>query len=114
MVTKTLYDVLGVSEKSSEDEIKSAFKKLAKIYHPDVSKVDKEEAGRVFKELAGAYSMLSNKSKRQRYDQSLRCGGVKKTSKPMYEYTYLVYADAYGWSLRYQKEWNEHHNVMYG
>jgi curved DNA-binding protein CbpA len=114
MVAKTLYDVLGVSKTASEDDIKSAFKKLAKIYHPDVSKEDKDEAGRVFKEIASAYSVLSNKLERQTYDQSLRYGGVKRTPQPRYDYTYLGYADTYGWSLRHQKEWNEHHNMMYG
>lgn len=61
------YDVLGVSKNSSAKEIKSAFKKLAKQYHPDISK--EEDAENKFKEIQEAYSVLSDDSKKQQYDQ---------------------------------------------
>ena len=61
------YDVLGVSKNASQDEIKSAFRKLAKKYHPDISK--EENAAEKFKEAEEAYSVLSDESKRKQYDQ---------------------------------------------
>ncbi|MBR4262574.1 MAG: molecular chaperone DnaJ [Bacilli bacterium] len=61
------YDVLGVSKDASQDEIKSAFRKLAKKYHPDISK--EENAAEKFKECEEAYSVLSDETKRKQYDQ---------------------------------------------
>ena len=62
------YEVLGVSKGASEDEIKKAYKKLARKYHPDMNPGDKE-AEEKFKEAAEAYDVLSNPEKRARYDQ---------------------------------------------
>ena len=68
MATKRdYYEVLGVSKNASKDEIKSAFRRLAKKYHPDISK--EENAEEKFKEVQEAYSVLSDDTKRQRYDQ---------------------------------------------
>ena len=61
------YEVLGISKGASEDEIKKAYRKLAKQYHPDVNKApDAEEK---FKEINEAYSVLSDSQKRSNYDQ---------------------------------------------
>lgn len=61
------YEVLGISKGASEDEIKSAYRKLAKKYHPDVNKAPDAEAK--FKEVNEAYEVLSDPQKRATYDQ---------------------------------------------
>ena len=62
------YEVLGVDKNASEAEIKRAYRKVAKKYHPDMNPGDKE-AEEKFKEAAEAYDVLSNEDKRARYDQ---------------------------------------------
>lgn len=62
-----LYDVLGVSPNSKESEIKSAFYKLSKKYHPDINKT--EEASTKFAEVLSAYEILGNQTKRRLYDR---------------------------------------------
>src|SRR5438105_14472900 len=61
------YEVLGVSREASEQEIKSAYRKLALKHHPDRNPGDKE-AEEKFKEAAEAYGVLADPEKRQRYD----------------------------------------------
>lgn len=68
MNNKDYYKILGVDKNASQDEIKSAFRKLAKKYHPDLNK-DNPEAANKFKEVGEAYSVLSDESKRRLYDQ---------------------------------------------
>ena len=62
------YEVLGVSRSASEEEIKKAYKKLARKYHPDLNP-DNKEAEANFKEANEAYEILSDKEKKSRYDQ---------------------------------------------
>lgn len=64
---KDYYEVLGVSKTASDDEIKSAFRKLAKQYHPDINKAP--DAAEKFKEAQEAYAVLSDPNKRKQYDQ---------------------------------------------
>ncbi len=67
MEKRDYYEVLGVSKDASDKEIKSAFRKLAKKYHPDVSK--EPDAEEKFKEAQEAYAVLSDETKRKQYDQ---------------------------------------------
>lgn len=68
-MTKSLYDILGVSKTASEAEIKSQYRKLARKYHPDLNKDNKEAAER-FKEISSAYDILGDREKRQKYDNN--------------------------------------------
>ena len=72
--TKDLYDVLGVDEDASQDEIKNAYRKLAREHHPDRNP-DDPNAEETFKEIQQAYSILSDEEKRQQYDAQRRFGG---------------------------------------
>ncbi|MBR5589473.1 MAG: molecular chaperone DnaJ [Phascolarctobacterium sp.] len=68
MSKRDYYEVLGVSKTATQDELKKAYRKLARKYHPDLNK-DNEEAAEKFKECNEAYSVLSDDQKRAQYDQ---------------------------------------------
>ena len=88
MATNDYYETLGVSRKASADEIRKAYKKLAREYHPDLRPDDKV-AEEKFKQVQEAYSVLSDDTKRQKYDQfghafgsSGGPGGAQRTWSP--------------------------------
>lgn len=68
MAQKDYYQILDVSKNASQDEIRKAYKKLARKYHPDVRPDDKEAAER-FKEVQEAYAVLGDEEKRKQYDR---------------------------------------------
>ena len=68
MAKRDYYDVLGIGRGADEKEIKRAYRKLAKKYHPDINPGDKQ-AEQKFKEITEAYNVLSDSEKKKLYDQ---------------------------------------------
>ena len=62
---KDYYAILGVSKTATDDELKKAYRKMAKKYHPDANPDNKEEAEKKFKEVNEAYEVLSDAKKRK-------------------------------------------------
>lgn len=102
MAKRDYYEILGVDKNASEEDIKKAYKKLAKEYHPDVAK-NKVEAEKFFKEVNEAYQILRDSKKRVQYDQFGHAGvgqggagssgfdpfgGFKRGQQGPFSYTY--------------------------
>src|SRR6059058_1391960 len=68
MATKDLYEVLGVKRDASDKEIRSAYRRLARKFHPDVNPGDKSAEAK-FKEINEAYEVLGDPPKRKKYDE---------------------------------------------
>ena len=85
MKYKDYYEILGIKRDATDSEVKSAYRKLARKYHPDVNKTKEAEAK--FKEINEAYEVLGDKQKRQRYDSlgSNWQGGADYTPPPGFE-----------------------------
>lgn len=73
-MAKNFYEILGVSKDASDEEIKKSYRRLARKYHPDVNKGDKQAEER-FKEISEAYETLSNSEKKKQYDMFGSMGG---------------------------------------
>jgi curved DNA-binding protein CbpA len=71
------YDVLGVKEDTTEEEIKKAYKKLAVKWHPDKNQDNKLKAEEKFKSISEAYAVLSDSDKKREYDDFRKYGGAR-------------------------------------
>ena len=81
MAGKDFYQVLGVPDSASEAEIKKAYRRLAKQYHPDANP-DNPQAGERFKEISEAHSTLSDADKRKKYDRMRKYGAFMGGGRP--------------------------------
>ncbi len=88
----THYEILGVSKTASQEEIKSAYKKLIKKYHPDLYQGDKNYAVKKTQEINVAYDILSDKNKKDDYDSTIT---YSSTSTNNYSYTPPKYSNNY-------------------
>lgn len=88
----THYEVLGISKNASQEEIKSAYKKLIKKYHPDLYQGDKSFAEKKAKEINAAYDVLSDENKKAEYDLSIN---PTYTTTQTYSYTPPKYSSDY-------------------
>ena len=79
MTKKDYYDILGIGKNATKEEIKKAYKNLARKYHPDVSK--EQDAAERFKEVSEAYAVLSDDEKRHQYDQFGHAGFDQRYSQ---------------------------------
>ncbi len=94
MNKRDYYEVLGVSKNADEKEIKSAFRKLAKKYHPDVSK--EPDAAEKFKEAQEAYAVLSDESKRKQYDQYGHAAFDQMNGGAGFDFSDFDFSDIFG------------------
>src|SRR5436853_5302778 len=100
MATQTPYEVLGVNKDASADEIRKAYRKLAKQFHPDLNP-GKPEAEARFKSISTAYSLLSDPEKKARYDR----GEIDESGAERPRYSYRPHAEgAQGWKYDPQGE----------
>ncbi|HEX3863269.1 MAG TPA: DnaJ C-terminal domain-containing protein [Stellaceae bacterium] len=100
MATQTPYEVLGVKPDAKPDQIRKAYRKLAKEFHPDLNP-GKPEAELRFKNVSAAYDILSDADKRARYDR----GEIDETGAERPRYSYRPHAEgAQGWKYQPQDD----------
>ena len=96
---ETYYDVLDISRTASQPEIKKAFRRLAKKYHPDTNRTNSPAAAKKLKEVIAAYRVLGNERERARYDVLMRASPVfqqevrRSTARTMTEYAEQLLQD---------------------
>jgi DnaJ-class molecular chaperone len=104
MVKKTYYEIMDVNKKASPEEIKSAYRRLVMIYHPDKNKLP--EAEEMFKGIAEAYSVLSDPAKRKKYDLDNEPRNVLRRNQMLWEFQEQE-------RIKYKEREQEAMNIMY-
>jgi DnaJ-class molecular chaperone len=104
MAGRDYYDILGVKKTANEDEIKKAYRNLAKKFHPDKNKGNKDAENK-FKELSEAYAVLSDKEKRSQYDRLGReafsgFGGGGGGANPFAGFDFSQFTEQFGGGAR--------------
>lgn len=109
VVELSFYDLLGIPESGSLMEIKSAYKQLARKYHPDVSPPDRiEEYTKRFIQVQEAYETLSDPSRRAMYDRDMAKGiNFAFTARKRYNYHDQVVEQKSEWKSRWQSQLSE-------
>src|SRR3989454_3496021 len=94
MVKRDYYEILGVDRNASEEEIKKAYRRLARQHHPDTqtSEQEKKAAEEKFKEINEAYATLSDQDKRRRYDTFGHAEGDRKSTRLNSSHLVISYA----------------------
>jgi len=123
---KDYYDILGVDKKVSKDELKKAYRKLARKYHPDLNPGDKTAENK-FKELTEAYEVLSDEKKRAEYDQFGKTPFGGGSGGPGFDYrTYTqgdhfdfggfgdIFSDLFGAGGRQEQQEQGGHDLVMG
>ncbi len=106
-MAKDYYEILGVSRNATEEEIKAAYRRLAKMYHPDVAE-NKEEAEKKFKEINEAFQVLIDPEKRKIYDRYGTVENIPTTNHQQYSEVFDIFSELFdefifGSQQRYQK-----------
>ena len=94
MTQRDYYEVLGVPRSAASDDLKAAFRRLARQYHPDVNKAP--DAEDKFKEINEAYAVLSDSDKRAAYDRFGHAGVRGPNGAPDFNVDFSDFADIFG------------------
>lgn len=93
MAKRDYYEILGVSKNATADEIKTAYRRLAKQYHPDMNPQNKSQAEEKFKELSEAYEVLIDPKKKELYDQYGHAGVSQQFSPGGFQWQDFSHAE---------------------
>ncbi len=97
------YQILGVTREATQEDIRKAYRRLAKMHHPDLHPGDKDAETR-FKEIASAYDIIGDDKKRARFDSGeIDATGAERPQQPEREF-YRQHAEA-GPGFRYERRW---------
>ena len=101
---KNYYEILGIDENFTPEDLKKAYRSLSKKYHPDINK-DNKEAEEKFKEISEAYSILSDPQKKNEYDMQRKFSNSSPFGDQS-NYAYEFFRNAFG-NMNFEFDWND-------